>query len=36
MELSKVYDCISYELLLAKLESYGLNEISFKVNTGLS
>ena len=35
MELSKAYDCISHELLLAKLECYGLDETSFKVDTGL-
>ena len=36
MELSKAYDCISHELLFAKLECYCLDEISFKVDTGLS
>ena len=31
MDLSKVYDCISHEPLIAKLECYGLNEISLKL-----
>ena len=28
MDLSKAYDCISHELLIAKLECYSLDEIS--------
>ena len=40
MDLSKAYDCISLELLVAKLECYGLGELSLKlmlviVNKGL-
>ena len=40
MDLSKAYDCISLELLVAKLECYGLDELSLKlmlviVNKGL-
>ena len=31
MDLSKFYDCISYALLTAKLEWYGLNEIGLKL-----
>ena len=31
MDLSKAYDCISHELLVAKLECYGLDEISLKL-----
>ena len=31
MGLSKAYDCISHELLIAKLECYRLNEISLKL-----
>ena len=31
MDLSKAYDCILYELLIAKLECYGLDEISLKL-----
>ena len=31
MDLSKAYDCISHELLIAKLEGYGLDEISLKL-----
>ena len=31
MDLSKAYDCISHELLMAKLECYGLDEISLKL-----
>ena len=28
MDLSKAYDCISHELLVAELECYGLDELS--------
>ena len=31
MDLSKAYDCISHELLIAKLEFYDLDEISLKL-----
>jgi len=31
MDLSKAYDCISHELLIAKLEAYGLNHNSIKL-----
>ena len=31
MDFSKAYDCISHELLFAKLEFYGLDEISLKL-----
>ena len=31
MDLSKPYDCISNELLIAKLECHGLDEISLKL-----
>ena len=31
MDLSKAYDCISHELLIAKLECYVLDEISLKL-----
>ena len=31
MDLLKAYDCISHELLIAKLECYGLDEISLKL-----
>ena len=31
MDLSKAYDCISHELVIAKLECYGLDEISLKL-----
>ena len=31
MDLSKVYDCISHELLIAKLKYYGLDENSLKL-----
>ena len=31
MDLSKAYDCISHELLIAKLECYSLDEISLKL-----
>ena len=32
MQLSKAYDFISYELLIAKVDCYGLDEISLKLN----
>ena len=31
MDLSKAYGCISHELLIAKLECYGLDQISLKL-----
>ena len=31
MNLSKAYDCILHELLVAKLECYGLDELRFKL-----
>ena len=31
MDLSKAYDCISHELLIAKLQCHGLDEISLKL-----
>ena len=31
MDLSKTYDCISHELLVAKLECYGLDGLSLKL-----
>ena len=31
MDLSKAYDCISHELLIARLECYNLHEISLKL-----
>ena len=31
MDLSKAYDCISHELLVAKLECYSLDKLSLKL-----
>ena len=31
MDLSKAYDCISHELLIAKLDSYGVTQNSLKL-----
>ena len=31
MDLLKAYDCISHELLVAKLECHGLEELSLKL-----
>ena len=31
MDFSKAYDCISHELLTAKLECHGLEEINLKL-----
>ena len=28
VELSKTYDCVHHELIIAKLAAYGLNEVS--------
>ena len=32
MDLSKAYDCISHDLIIAKLEAYGFDCISLKIN----
>ena len=32
MDWSKAYDCISHELLIAKLHSYGATKNSLKLN----
>ena len=31
MDLSKAYDCVNYELIIAKLATYGLNEGSLRL-----
>ena len=37
MDLSKAYDCLSHDLLIAKVEAYGLDEPSlYLVNDYLS
>ena len=36
MDLSKVYDCLCHDLLIAKLEAYGLGNGSLKVGSAYS
>ena len=31
MDLSKAYDCIPYDLLIAKMDAYGLNKKALKL-----
>ena len=36
MNLSKAYDCLPHDLLIAKLGTYGLDKSSLKIINGLS